>query len=172
MTAASPTWEVELRTVTAPDGSEHTVRIEWVGNKLRRAPAQLRARMGRMSELADAPDVGFVDDLGGIVGAIVAVVVLALVVIFVLPLAWGLLELLLVVVLAALVWAFRVLFRRPWHVVHRGPGDADSASWRVVGWREAHRVVVEAAGSIERSGAAQVTPPAAGWAGGGAPGVS
>ena len=65
--------------------------------------------------------------------------------------------------LGALVWAFRVLFRRPWSVVHRGPGDVESATWRVVGWREAHRVMVEAAESIERGGTAQVTPPTAGW---------
>jgi hypothetical protein len=34
-----------VRSVIAPDGSQHTVRIEWIGNRLRRAPADLRRRM-------------------------------------------------------------------------------------------------------------------------------
>jgi hypothetical protein len=141
------------------------VRIEWIGNKLRRAPAQLRSRVRTMGRrTADGADVGNgcldIDDLFAGLALLVALV---LVIVVVLPLAWGLLELLLVVVLAALVWAFRVLFRRPWSVVHRGPGDVVSHTWRVVGWREAHRVMVEAAGSIEGTGTAQVAPPAAGW---------
>lgn len=164
-----------MRTVTAPDGSEHTVRIEWIGNKLRRAPADLRRRVRRMgSRTADGADVVGngcldIDDLFAGLALVLAVV---LVLVLVVPLAWGLLELLLALLLGALVWAFRVLFRRPWSVVHRGPGDVESATWRVVGWREAHRVMVEAAESIERCGTAQVSPPTAGWVGGGPTGVS
>ena len=169
-----PTREDELRTVTAPDGGEHTVRIEWIGNKLRRAPAQLRGRVRRISRSETGREVAAegcfaIDDLAaGIVVLLAAVLVVAVV----LPLAWGLLELLLVVVLAALVWAFRVLFRRSWSVVHRGADDEVLDTWRVVGWREAHRVMVEAAESIGRTGSAQVSPPTAGWSGGGSPGVS
>ena len=150
------------------------MRIEWIGNKLRRVPADLRRRVVRMrgseatKEVAAEGCLAF-DDVAAGVAFVLAVVVLL---VLMAPLAWGLIELLLAVVLGALVWAFRVLFRRPWCVVHRAPGDVESASWRVVGWREAHRVMVEAAESIERSGAAQVSPPTAGWAGGGAPGVS
>ncbi len=151
-----------MRTVTVPDGSDHTVRIEWIGNRMRRAPAQLRARVRKMSDVADVPDVGCVDDLEGIVLAIGALILIVLLVIFVLPIAWGLLELLLILVLGALVWAFRVLFRRPWSIVHR-QGDEVVTTWRVVGWREAHRVMVEAADSIEATGAPQVAPPPAGW---------
>ena len=155
-----------MREVTAPDGSVHTVRIEWIGNKLRRAPGQFRRRMTRMGRAAEHADVGdgCALDVGDAVAGIAIVVALALLVVVVFPLAWGLLELVLVLVLAALVWAFRVLFRRPWSVVHRGPGDVEVATWRVVGWREAHRVMVEAAGSIERTGTAQPGPPVSGWA--------
>ena len=162
-----PVQDLELRTVTAPAGSQHTVRIEWIGNKLRRAPAQLRGRVRKLgkgtADKADVADGCFaLDDLFAGLALLLA---LFLLIVVVLPLAWGLVELLLVVVLASTVWAFRVLFRRPWSVVHRGPGDVESQRWRVVGWRESHRVMVEAAESIERSGSAVVTPPTAGWVG-------
>ena len=157
-----------MRSVTAPDGSRHNVRIEWIGNKLRRAPSEFRARVRRVgrraADGAEGPDIGegclAVDDL---FAAVVLFVALALLIVVVLPLAWGLLEVLLAVLLGALVWAFRVLFRRPWLVVHRGPGDIVSRRFRVVGWREAHRVMVEAAESLERSGRVEVTPPTGGW---------
>jgi len=152
------------------------VRIEWIGNKLRRAPADLRRRVGRIGSRASDADVAdgclALDGVDDLFAGLAILLVVVVVVVFVLPLAWGLLEVFLALLLGALVWAFRVLFRRPWSVVHRGPGDVESASWRVVGWREAHRVMVEAAESIERTGAAQVTPPTAGWAGGGPTSVS
>ena len=84
-----------MRSVTAPDGSEHMVRIEWIGSKLRRAPASLRRRLrrtaDRASDLADVPDVGCLDDIGGVLAAILAIVVAAVVLIVVLSLLAGLL---------------------------------------------------------------------------------
>lgn len=150
-----------MRTVTAPDGSVHTVRIEWIGNRVRRAPAELRRRVvGTTRRVRDA-DVGdgcmAFDDLGGLVIALVAVVVLAVVALLVLPAVYGLLELLVVVLAAAGVWAFRVLFRRPWSIVHRGPGDVESARCAVVGWRRAHATLVEAAEELERTGSSRAT---------------
>jgi hypothetical protein len=154
-----------MRQVTAPDGTVHTVRIEWVGNAVRRAPGRLSRRVQRMARAGgDVADAGCAPDLGDVVTAILLVVVLVFLVVFVLPIAWGLLELLLIVLLAAAVWAVRVLFRRPWSIVHRAQaGDIELDRWSVVGWRQAHRVMVEAAASIESTGRATVEPPLDGW---------
>lgn len=156
----------ELRTVTAPDGTRHEVRIEWIGNKLRRTPQQFTRRVRRMARSGKKFEPGFdgcVFDLEELFVAVIVIVAAVVLVLLVLPLAWGLLELLLVVVLAAAVWSFRVLFRRPWSVVHRGPGEVTIEDWHVVGWRQAHRVMVEAADTIERHGSARVGPPPGGW---------
>ncbi len=150
-----------MRTVTAPDGSEHTVRIEWIGSRLRRAPGSLRRRvrtsMKRASDLADVPDVGCVDDLGGIVAAIVAIVVLAAVLIVILPTMFWLVELVIVVALATSIWAARVLFRRPWRVVHLGVEDVVMEECLVVGWRRAHATMVDAAAEVASAGSARST---------------
>ncbi|MHB1137567.1 MAG: hypothetical protein ACYC2O_01340, partial [Microthrixaceae bacterium] len=123
---------------------------------------RMRKAGGRAGEYADA---GCLADFGDVFAVIVAIVLIVLVVVVVLPLAWGLLELLLILLLAAVVWAVRVLCRRPWSIVHRAVEFADELDrWRVVGWRQAHRVMVEAADSIERSGRAAVEPPLDGWA--------
>lgn len=156
-----------MRTVTAPDGSVHTVRIEWIGNRIRRAPVELRQRVRRTGRLARRGDdtereiptaldhaTGCLD-LDELAFVLLALVAAALVVVFVLPALYGLVELLVVLVLGALVWAFRVLFGRPWRIVHRGPGDVEAASCEVVGWRRAHATVVAAADEISRSGSSR-----------------
>ena len=151
-----------MRTVSAPDGSVHTVRIEWIGNRLRRAPAELRRRVvgvgRRVGRNADVGDGCLsAGDLDELVVGLVVVLVLVLVVLVVLPTLYGLVELLVVLVVAALLWAFRVLFRRPWSIVHRGPGDVESARCAVVGWRRAHSTMVAAADEIERTGTCRGT---------------
>jgi len=62
-----------------------------------------------------------------------------------------------VVLVAALLWAFRVLFRRPWSIVHLGPGDVESARCAVVGWRRANATLAAAADEIERPGSCRDT---------------
>ena len=153
--------EVGMRTVTAPDGSGHTVRIEWIGSKLRRAPGvlgrRLRKTADRASDLADVPDVGCLDDIGGIVAGIVAIVVAVIVLIVVLPTLFWFVEVLVVVVLAVAIWAARVLFRRPWRVVHLGVEDVVIEECLVVGWRRAHATMVDAAAEVASSGSARST---------------
>ncbi len=164
-----------MRTVNAPDGSVHTVRIEWIGNRLRRAPADLRRRVRiprRASSRSDARRASRERRRGDAVldvaaegcmsfdevaVAVAVVVALVLIVVLVLPALYGLLEVLAVLVIAALLWAFRVLFRRPWSIVHRGPGDVESARCEVVGWRRAHATLVAAADEIERTGSARIS---------------
>ena len=142
-----------MRTVTAPDGTQHTVRIEWIGNRLRRAPSDLRRRM-RMTwdkkESLEVADGCFdLDDL--LVGVLFVVAVLLFV--FVLaPTLYGLVEVVVVVVLAALIWTFRVLFGRPWRVVVTGPADVREAECLVVGWRRAHATMVAAADEVASTG--------------------
>ncbi|UDY35603.1 hypothetical protein [Dermatobacter hominis] len=146
-----------MRTVTAPDGTEHTIRIEWIGNRLRRAPADLRRRMRATWRRSDALDVAdgcmHLDDL--LLGVLVLVGILLFV--FVLaPTLFGLVEALVVVVLAAGIWALRVLFGRPWRVTVRGPADVLEAERLVVGWRRAHATMVDAADEVARSGTARL----------------
>jgi hypothetical protein len=166
-----------VRTVTAPDGSVHTVRIEWIGNRLRRAPAELRRRVVRNSRLgrgrdpdgdardrresrgsrvADALGDGCMD-IEALAFVALALVVVALLFVVVLPTLYGLVELLVVILAGALVWLFRVLFGRPWSIVHRGPGDVVSEQCAVVGWRRAHSTLVAAADEIGRTGSARHT---------------
>lgn len=147
-----------MRRVTVPDGSEHGVRIEWIGSRLRRAPGTLRRRLRRSTEGVDSvPDVGCLDDVGDVFAVLFAIVAIVLILIFVLPTLFWLLEVLVVVVLAAAIWAFRVLFRRPWRVVHTGVEDVVLDECLVVGWRRAHATMVEAAAEVARTGSARAT---------------
>lgn len=154
-----------MRSVTAPDGSEHSVRIEWIGNRLRRAPADIVRRIRRQGrrgrEAVDAGDAAdgcmAIDGLDALALLVGLVVLVALVWFLVLPAAWGLLELVVLVILAALVWTVRVLFRRPWSIVHRGPGDEVSDRCAVIGWRRAHATMVAAADEIAATGSARST---------------
>ena len=142
-----------------PEGREHTVRIEWVGNRLRRAPSDLRRRVRDQRRRAGRGGEGAAEgclNLGDLEAWIViaaVVAALALVWFVVIPAAWGLLEVLVIVLVAAGIWAFRVLFRRPWTVAHRTDDElVDSVA--VVGWRRAHAVMVEAAEELGRTGGA------------------
>ena len=147
-----------MRTVTAPDGATNTIRIEWIGSRLRRAPRTLTRRLRKTAEhLGDVPDAGCSADVGGIVGAILAVVVLAVVLIVLLPTVFWLLEVVIVLALAASIWAFRVLFRRPWRVVVLGAEDAVTDECLVVGWRRAHATMVDAAAEVASTGSARST---------------
>ena len=147
-----------MRTVTAPDGTTSTIRVEWIGSRLRRAPSTLTRRLRKTAQqVSDVPDVGCVGDLGGIAAAILAVVVLVVVLIVVLPSLFWLLEVVIVLALAAAIWAFRVLFRRPWRVVVLGVEDVVMDECLVVGWRRAHATMVDAAAEVTSTGSARST---------------
>ncbi len=134
----------------AADGSVHEVRIEWIGNRLRRAPADLRRRMRRTAESGEALE--FVEPVGdGVVGLVVGLLVGIVLVVLVAPLLIGLVEAVVVIVIGGLLWSFRVLFGRPWKVVHRR-GEAVIEEDLVDGWRAAHHRMVETAEGISRVG--------------------
>lgn len=152
---AAPYPAAGMRTVTAPDGTQHTIRIEWIGNRLRRAPADLRRRVKRMARAGEYADPGCAPDLGDLFAGIALVILVVVVVVFVLPVAYGLVELAVIVLIAAVIWAFRVLFRRPWKVVQRAvAGDIAEGECLVVGWRRAHAVMVAGATEIAATGRA------------------
>jgi hypothetical protein len=122
--------------VTAPDGRRWTVRRLWLP-RMRR----------RRSDGGDPGPWGFdgpVGDIGDVSAAALAVVVLAILVLVFLPYVFFLLEL----VVLPLVFAYRILLRKPWTVEARGDGERNR--WRVVGWRRAGEVVDEIAGALER----------------------
>jgi hypothetical protein len=87
------------------------------------------------------------DDLGGVVIATAGVVAIGLFVFFVLPYFLFVLELLVV----PLLFAYRILFRKPWTVeaVSRTP-PRELLRRQVVGWRESGDAVDEVAEALER----------------------
>ena len=102
-----------MRQVTAPDGTVHVVRIEWIGNRIRRAPSDLRERIGRgrkrTGKVVDAGEdvpsgcIPIPDEF-----ALVAIVMVAVLLffVFVTPLLAGLIELLALALIAFGVWGF------------------------------------------------------------------
>jgi hypothetical protein len=119
--------------VTAPDGRRWTVRRLW-----------LPRPRGRTS--ADGADAfsyadGALFDAG--LAGLAIVVVTVLVLVF-LPYVFFVFELLVL----PLVFAYRVLLRKPWTVEART--GSERRRWRVVGWRRAGEVRDEIARALER----------------------
>jgi len=109
------------------------------------------------AEWLDAVPLDVPDSLGIVVVMVVLIIALALAWFFVLPALILILDVLLVLALAGLAMAARVLLRRPWII------EADSPSghheWRVVGWQAARRQVDEAARWLERGGSMEQFDP-------------
>jgi hypothetical protein len=154
--------------VQDPGGGEWDVGVRWIGRHLVEAPAKARRRSARawawQRKTLKGGDLleGAGDGLGGLdaEAAVGCLVVLALVVaLFLLLLIgpWlgllvlGLVEVLVVAVLATLIFMWRILLRRPWRVRATGPGGV-TVGWRVVGWRRSREVVRDAADAIARGG--------------------
>jgi hypothetical protein len=140
------------RRVTAPDGTEWTVRRRWV-----HAPIRPRWRGTRDADAFDVADgLGDFGDSGifGVIAAVIAIVVLAALVAFVLlPLAILLVEVLLFVLLAGLGLFGRVLLRRPWRIEARAAGGGRRAVVREVsGWRDSRDAIAELAAEAQRGG--------------------
>jgi hypothetical protein len=138
--------------VRSPDGRAWTVGIRW----LPRRPKWLgwgfgreRHRRGDSSAwwyVLDVPDFG--DELGWffvILGVVIAVALLWFVVF---PVLVFILDLLLLVLLAAGAIALRVLFRRPWIV--QAVSDDETLSWAVVGWRKSNERVNAVVARLKR----------------------
>lgn len=150
-----------MRQVTAPDGTVHVVRIEWIGNRIRRAPSDLRERIGRGRKRTGKVVDGSEDVADGCLAVpdeffLIAIVIVAVVLffVFVTPLLAGLVEILALALIAFGVWSFRILFRRPWRIVHE-TSDGPVERCLVVGWRRSQRVMRDAADEVAATGGAR-----------------
>ncbi len=128
------------RTVTAPDDRRWTVRRVI----LPRIPHFDGFGRGRSARDGPGPDpwwsgldpIGVFDAWPGLFVVVLVIAVLAAIVFFVLPLLIFVLDVALVLALAALGIVARVLFRRPWKIVAAtDAGIGEAHAWAVVGTR-------------------------------------
>jgi hypothetical protein len=156
------------RLVRAPDGRTWVVRRRWSSSRetlgrrfWRRATSPLaRARVvGDVSDagslfgdLADLPVVGAV--FFGIAAVLLVVLCVLLMAVVVVPLLIALAELGVLLAIAALAVAGRLVLRHPWTIEARAD-DGTTLRWHVVGWRasRAHGT------TIATTLAAGTTPP-------------
>jgi hypothetical protein len=140
--------------VRGPDGREWVVRRRWssgretLGRRFRRRAGPTLRRAAAVGDVADAssffgnlaevPVVGVI--FLAIAIALALVVLVGFVGLVLVPLLIALAELGLLLAIAALALAGRVLFRHPWTVEARA-NDGTTLRWSVVGWRasRAHR---------------------------------
>jgi hypothetical protein len=155
-----------FREVSTPDGVSWRVEIDWMARRIRNPVrrslqaarerfAAIRRRRARKkgSGVADAADLASgLDDILWVAVAIVAIVVLFFFFVWVAPVIWAVLGVLLeffFVTLAALViLVWRTVLRRPWRVVARRLDGDDVWSHEIVGYRAARRRVGEVAADI------------------------
>lgn len=144
--------------MTSPEGRRWIVRRLWLP-RLRRERQQDGGEeddddRGAGEGNGSLGDLFDVDDFGGLVLAAAAVVAIALFVLFLLPYALFVLELLVL----AILLTYKILFRRPFTVEALPLGAArERMRWHVVGWRESGDAVREIAKALER-GEAQPAP--------------
>jgi hypothetical protein len=108
--------------VEAPDGTTWKVGRQWFPDR------KLELDAGGL----DFPGIDGLDDAFAIIGVVLLVIALAILLFTVI---FPLLEIALIVVLAVLGVAGRVLFRRPWTVRARSK-DRATIRRQVVGWRD------------------------------------
>lgn len=140
------------RTVTAPDGRTWTVRRVI----LPRVPRLEFFHRGRRH--GDSTDAGWwegiepfdvVEGFDGLIWVMLALAAIAAIVFIVLPLLIFILDVVVVLALAAGGIAMRILFHRPWKVVARTDADIGEAhAWAVVGTRASARVVDDLASRL------------------------
>jgi hypothetical protein len=142
--------------ISSPDGDRWRVRRRWMD----RPPPDLRRRFRRNRDESngpDWPDLLWLPDIEGGMGALAiaaAVAVIAVLVVFVLlPLLGVLLELLLLFLLLTSGVLGRVFLRRPWTVEARNLDDPErSVAYAATGFRPSGRAVEELTRAIETSG--------------------
>ena len=144
------------QSVTDPNGRPWTVGIRWLPRKPRWIGwgPRRKKRKDRDWGWLDAVDPVSALDAADGPGSLAAIVAVAAVVFlfwfFVLPVAILALDLLFVVLLAAVSVAARVLFRRPWIVEASTTGEQHQRP--VVGYRASREMVDDTARSIQFSG--------------------
>ena len=144
------------QSVTDPNGRPWTVGIRWLPRKPRWIGwgPRRKKRKDRDWGWLDAVDPFSALDAADGPGSLAAIVAVAALVFlfwfFVLPVAILALDLLFVVLLAAVSVAARVLFRRPWIVEASTTGEQHQRP--VVGYRASREMVDDTARSIQFSG--------------------
>ena len=147
--------------VRARDGRTWVVRRRWVprlGHESiwSRFHRRFRSTIRRVGDAADA-DPGCLEVIGeGVVVALALVVAIAVLVFIVVPFVVAMIDIVLVVLLAALGLAGRVVLRRPWTVEARDD-QGRHLTWRVVGWRASGQHVH----TVEEMLASGIVPPGA-----------
>jgi hypothetical protein len=119
--------------ILAPDGRTWTVRRQWVP---RLGPETLWGRFHRrfrqtFRASTTAAESGWADVL---LESVVVSILLLLGLLLGLPFLVALLDVAMLLLLAALALGARVLLRRPW-IVQAQAGDGTVRTWRVTGWR-------------------------------------
>ena len=145
------------KTVRGSDGREWTVGREWMpraprwrGLRRRRHPEEQQRHDN--TDWGGAAEAAFsLEEIGLAILAVVALVLFVW--FFVLPALIFVLDLALIVVIAVIGIASRVLFRRPWDVVASTNGPpAERVELPVVGWKASGEYIEEVAYRIESTG--------------------
>jgi hypothetical protein len=164
---SSGRWEVGVH-VRDPAGGEWDVGRHWIGRHLVEAPRRARRRSSRAlawqrrrlkggGEGLDVLDGAAGLDAEAAIGCLVVLALIAALFVLLLIGPWlglvvlGLVEVIVVAVLATAIFMWRILLRRPWQVRANGPGGV-VVGWRVVGWRRSGEVVRDAADAVTRGG--------------------
>jgi hypothetical protein len=150
------------RTVTGPDGRAWNVRRlllprrpRWKGRRSGE-PGEKRSKSARAGDWWQTFDsissLGDLGELGGVGAAIAAIALVALLFVFawfvLFPALFLLLDLIIILLIAAGGVAVRVLFRRPWKIEARTEGPHESHHWGVVGLRASADAVHTVADAI------------------------
>ncbi len=146
---------IKRRSATEPSGTTWTVGVrwiprgpKWIGWGFRRKRAKEAKTKGRSKGLLDGMDLLDAIDEPGVIAAIA---VIALIVVLgwfiVVPLTILVLDIIFVLLVAALGVAFRVLFRRPWTVEATSPEGR--LEWPVVGFLASRRAVDQVVQALE-----------------------
>jgi hypothetical protein len=139
-------------TIDAPDGRHWTVQRRWLPRMgaetvWARFHRRFRQAMRRAGDAADA-DPGCLEVFGeGVVAGALILIGLLLLIFVLLPLLFAVVDLIIVVLLALLSVAGRVLLRRPW-TVEATSADGLAATWKVVGWRASDDKIREVAANL------------------------
>lgn len=120
--------------------------LRWRGLRKRKdhpANGEPAGDRGRWFDGLDILDLSFFDEgFGGFVAVLLIIVAIAVAFLFVLPVFIFLIEVLLVALLVLGATLLRVVFRQPW-LVDAIANDGTHMTWKVVGYSNARRVVVE-----------------------------
>ena len=127
--------------------------LRWRGPRARKnrpGDSNQEVRKPRWYDGFDIPDLTLFDEgFGGFVAVLLLIVAIAVAFLFVLPAFILLIEVVLVALLVVGAILLRVVFRQPW-LVDAVANDGTHMTWKVVGYRNARRVVEELGSLISK----------------------